>query len=147
MNERKERQITISLSDSECNTLLNKCGEHGITINELFENFAGDLAGGSYTNGSDERMRAGKWFDRCWFGMFPEKTLLNHLLCNGYDPEQFYELIMELDSAIKLRTKQLQTSLQLDKNGLDKQTPNPYSSVQKEEQHCALIPGNSDTII
>lgn len=47
----------------------------------------------------------------------------------------------------KLRTKQLQTSLQLDKNGLDKQTPNPYSSVQKEVQHCALIPGNSDTII
>ena len=101
MNERKERQITVRLSDEDCTSLMNKCGEHGITINELFENFAGDLAGGSYTNGSDERMLANKWFDRCWFGLFPQKTLLNHLLYWGNDPEEYFELICQLDTAIK----------------------------------------------
>ena len=101
MSERKERAITIRLSDSDCKTLMNKCGEHGITINELFENFAGDLAGGRYTNGSDERRAASDWFDRCWFGMFPEKTLLNHLIECGYDPEEYFEMIIQLDTAIK----------------------------------------------
>ena len=101
MSERKERAITIHLSDSDCKTLMNKCGEHGITINELFENFAGDLAGGRYTNGSDERRAASDWFDRCWFGMFPEKTLLNHLLNWDYDPEEYFELISELDTFVK----------------------------------------------
>lgn len=101
MSERKERAITIHLSDSDCKTLMNKCGEHGITINELFENFAGDLAGGRYTNGSDERRAASDWFDRCWFGMFPEKTLLNHLLNWDYNPEEYFELISELDTFVK----------------------------------------------
>ena len=31
------------------------CGEHGLTIGELIENFVGDLVGGTYSNGSDER--------------------------------------------------------------------------------------------
>ena len=101
MSERKERTITIRLTESDCKTLMNKCGEHGITINELFENFAGDLAEGSYTNGSDERRAANDWFDRCWFGMFPERTLLNHLLNLGYDPEEYFELIAQLETAIK----------------------------------------------
>ena len=34
----------------------------------------------TYSNGSDERDYADQWFERCWFGMFPEPTLLNHLL-------------------------------------------------------------------
>ena len=46
-------------------------------------------------------MLANKWFDRCWFGMFPQKTLLNHLLYCGYDPEEYFELTCQLDSAIK----------------------------------------------
>ena len=101
MSERKERTITIRLTESDCKTLMIKCGEHGITINELFENFAGDLAGGRYTNGSDERRAASEWFDCCWFGMFPEKTLLNHLLNWDYDPEEYFELISELDTFVK----------------------------------------------
>ena len=37
------------------------------TIGELIENFAGDLVGGTYSNGSDERDYADQWFERCWF--------------------------------------------------------------------------------
>ena len=33
------------------------------TIGELIENFAGDLVGGTYSNGSDERDYADQWFE------------------------------------------------------------------------------------
>ena len=80
----RERKITVKLSDADCDRLARKCGEHGLTIGELIENFVGDLVGGTYSNGSDERDYADQWFERCWFGMFPEPTLLNHLLNLGY---------------------------------------------------------------
>lgn len=77
----RDRKITVKLSDADCDRLARKCGEHGLTIGELIENFVGDLVDGTYSNGSDERYYADQWFERCWFGMFPEPTLLNHLLC------------------------------------------------------------------
>lgn len=89
----KERKITVKLSDADCDRLARKCGEHGLTIGELIENFVGDLVGGTYSNGSDERMYADQWFERCWFGMFPEPTLLHHLLCRGYDPEDYLDTL------------------------------------------------------
>ena len=45
----------MKLSDADCDRLARKCGEHGLTIGELIENFVGDLVGGTYSNGSDER--------------------------------------------------------------------------------------------
>ena len=33
----------------------------------------------SRSNGSDERMYADQWFDRCWFSFEPEQTFLRHL--------------------------------------------------------------------
>lgn len=50
----RERKITVKLSDADCDRLARKCGEHGLTIGELIENFVGDLVGGTYSNGSDE---------------------------------------------------------------------------------------------
>ena len=63
----RERKITVKLSDADCDRLARKCGEHGLTIGELIENFVGDLVGGTYSNGSDERDYADRWFERCWF--------------------------------------------------------------------------------
>ena len=48
----RERKITVKLSDADCDRLARKCGEHGLTIGELIENFVGDLVGGTYSNGS-----------------------------------------------------------------------------------------------
>ena len=45
----------MKLSDADCDRLAGKCGEHGLTIGELIENFVGDLVGGTYSNGSDDR--------------------------------------------------------------------------------------------
>ena len=80
----KERRITVKMSDSDCDRLARKCGKSGITIGELIQSFIGDLIDGTYSNGSDERDYADKWFESCWFGMFPEPTLLNRLLNNGW---------------------------------------------------------------
>ncbi len=55
--------------------------------------------GGTYSNGSDERDRASDWFERCWFGMFPENTLLRHLLEWGYDPEDYVECLENIEGA------------------------------------------------
>ena len=44
------------------------------------ENFISDLVGGSRTNGSDERMLAHQWFDRCWFSICHEMTFLSYLI-------------------------------------------------------------------
>ena len=89
----KERKITVKLSDADCNRLAKKCGEYGLTVGELLENFIGDLVSGTYSNGSAERDYAKRWVERCWFGMFPEQTLLSHLLCNGYEPENYLALL------------------------------------------------------
>lgn len=97
----KERKITVKLSDADCERLAKKCGEHGLTVGELIENFIGDLVDGTYSNGSDERMYAEQWFDRCYFGMFPEPTLLNHLLSLGYEPEEYLETLDNIETAIK----------------------------------------------
>ena len=69
------------------------------TIGELIENFVGDLVGGTYSNGSDERDYADQWFERCWFGMIPKPTLLNHLLCWGYDPEDYLNAMDNIETA------------------------------------------------
>lgn len=95
----KERKITVKLSDADCYRLTKKCGEHGLTIGELIENFVGDLVGGTYYNGDDEKACADRWFEHCWFGMFPKPTLLNHLLCWGYDPEEYLDCLDNIETA------------------------------------------------
>lgn len=101
----RERNITVKLSDADCERLVRKCGEHGLTVGELIANFVGDLVGGTYSNGSDERMFADQWFDRCWFGMFPEDTLLRDLLFRGYNPEDYLNALDILESAVEDKKK------------------------------------------
>lgn len=97
----RERTITVKLSDADCDRLARKCGECGLTVGELLENFIGDLVGGTYSNGSDERDYAERWLERCWFGMFPEPTLLNHLLSWGLEPEDYLEYLDNIETAVK----------------------------------------------
>ncbi len=80
----RKRSLRLKLSDADCKRLAELCGGHGLTVEELIENFIGDLVNGTYSNGSDERMYARQWFKRCWFGMFPEETFLYYLITSGY---------------------------------------------------------------
>lgn len=95
----QERNLTIKLSDADCERIFNLCGEHNISVAELLENFIGDLVSGTHTNGSDERDYARRYFERCWFGMYPKQTLLNWLLNMGYDVySDFLEVIDDIDN-------------------------------------------------
>ena len=93
----KERTITLKLSDADCERLARKCGECGLTVGQLFENFVGDLVDGTYSNGSDERMHAEEWFNRCWFAHPYEETLLKELLDWNRDIEDFITACDEKD--------------------------------------------------
>lgn len=89
----REKNIKIRLSEADCERVARLCGKHGITVPQLLENFIGDLVSGTYSNGSDERDLADQWFNRCWFGMFPDKTLINFLMDDWYhEPESIFEL-------------------------------------------------------
>lgn len=92
----RKRQITVKLSDADCDRLVDLCGRYNLGVGELLENFIGDLVEGTYSNGSDERAYAKEWFERCWFSLQPEQTLLNHLLSWGYEPEDYLDMVDEI---------------------------------------------------
>ena len=64
-----ERHITLKLYGDEMEALCSKAARRGLIVAELLENFIADLIDGVQTNGSDERMYARKWFERCWSEM------------------------------------------------------------------------------
>lgn len=78
-----QRSITLRLSVADCKRIAEKAGSVGMTVSQLLENFIGDLVDGTYSNGSDERMYADEWFNRCGFAMFPDKTFLRWLIEHG----------------------------------------------------------------
>lgn len=67
----KERSIPVRLSDADVERLADRAARAGMTVGELLASFVGDLVDGTYTNGSDERMYAQDWFDRCGFSHYP----------------------------------------------------------------------------
>jgi len=76
----KERDMKLSLSDADVRRLWEMAAKAGMSAGELLESFVGDLVDGTYTNGSDERMCAQNWFERCWFSHLSQKTFLRYLV-------------------------------------------------------------------
>lgn len=76
----RERTVKLSLSDADIVRVSEKAASVGLTVAELLQNFIGDLTDGTYSNGSDERMLASQWFDRCGFSFEPERTFLVFLI-------------------------------------------------------------------
>lgn len=93
----KGRAITLNLSDTDCKRLSEKAGHAGLTIGVLLESFIGDLVEGTYSNGSDERMYANKWYNRCGYGIYSsDKNLLKWLMDEWRDIEEFLDLVDEI---------------------------------------------------
>ena len=114
----KERNITIKLSDVDCERISNLCGKHNITVSNLLECFIGDLICGTYTNGSDERDLAEQWFERCGFGRFSKPTLLKYILDDLYlDVDDVIFLVDEIEDI---------------KNDLEKYEQNPKDFDEEE---------------
>lgn len=76
------RTIKINLSDEDVKRLYEKAAGASITPEQLIENFIADLVCGTHTNGSDERMRAEEWFERCWFSLDNYGSFLAYLVKN-----------------------------------------------------------------
>ena len=95
----KERTIEIKLSDADVERLYKKAGSASLSVSELLENFVGDLVDGTYTNGSDERDALTNWFERCYFGMFPEESFLKYLIDQD-TIEEFLELYNDMRSSV-----------------------------------------------
>lgn len=66
----KERTFKLNLSDADVTRLAIKAAKAGMSMEELLASFIGDLVCGTYSNGSDERMYAEEWYDRCGFSHF-----------------------------------------------------------------------------
>lgn len=99
----KERNIKCKLSDADVDRITKMAGEVGLSVGELLEYFISDLVGGTYSNGSDERDLVENWFERCWFGMFPENTLLRYFLDEIYqDPYEFLDLLNDIRGSIHI---------------------------------------------
>jgi len=81
--ELKLRSIQMNLSDRDLLQLAEKCGRSGISIQDLFEIFVGDLIGGTFYSGSDESSLADQWYERHGFTWMNEKELLPSLLKRG----------------------------------------------------------------
>lgn len=75
----KERTFKISLSDADVERLFDRAAIAGMSPSELLGSFIGDLVSGTYSNGSDERMYASAWFERCGFE-FGNKSFLRWLV-------------------------------------------------------------------
>lgn len=75
----KKRNITLTLSDEDSRILFEKCGYADLSVSELLENFIRDLTYSNYSNGNDEEDLANRWFERCHFGRYQDKTLLQYL--------------------------------------------------------------------
>lgn len=84
-----EKKLDLNLSAADCEKLLKLTGTYGLTVSELLQGFIGDLIDGRHTHGSDERMYAEQWFERCGYKHFSEETLLRHLLEHDYDVDDF----------------------------------------------------------
>lgn len=95
----RKRVLELNLSDADVKRISEKAGAVGLSVAELIVNFIGDLVCGTYSNGSDERMYAEQWFERCGFGMFPEYTFLRYLVEWGGGVGNVIELWEDIQSA------------------------------------------------
>lgn len=94
----KPRTYSLNLSDADVKRIAKTAGGYGLTVSKLLENFIGDLVSGTYSNGSDERMYARQWAERCWFSFEPQKNLV-HYLCEAWEYEfsDFWDILGKIE--------------------------------------------------
>ena len=114
----RKRTIELELSDADVKRLAEKAGAHGLTVGKLLENFIGDLVCGTYSNGSDERDFAERWFDRCWFSL-PDMTFLNYLIEWGGIDEvlEAWDSIADSEESIKITQQELSSGVMQGRRG------------------------------
>lgn len=99
-----KRNIILKLPDDDIASLCKKAARVNLTVSQLLENFICDLVDGSITNGSDERMYAEQWFERCWFSIEPAEEFLGYLADRGLveDVRENWEKLQEYEQEEEL---------------------------------------------
>lgn len=78
--EGKEWTVKIeNVTAEDMSKFVEKAGQAGLSVGKLLGHFVNDLVCGEHSNGSDERMYAGQWFDRCGFS-YLDNSFLKYLL-------------------------------------------------------------------
>lgn len=68
MAELKKHRFTVELTEDTFQAFKDKLQADGTTPAEVLEGFINDLVDGTFTRGSDERMLAHQYYDRCGYG-------------------------------------------------------------------------------
>lgn len=99
MSETKKRAFNLELTDTETAAFIEKCFRDGTTPAEVLEGFICDLTGAERTRGSDERMYAGQYYERCGYGFFfsGEYRTFTQWLLREYGDYSLKEIIDSLD--------------------------------------------------
>lgn len=103
------RPFILNLSDADVIRLFEKAASVGLTGERLIESFIGDLVDGTYSNGSDERMHAQEWFDRCGFRYLNDYTFLRFLIDRGAVDEviKLYNFVVQTKESIAQMEEEL----------------------------------------
>lgn len=99
MSEKKNRAFNLELTDEDLAAFITKCYRDGTTPVEVLEGFINDLIDGSRTRGSDERMYAEQYYERCGYGFFfpGEYCTFTQWLLREYGDYSLKEIIDFLD--------------------------------------------------
>lgn len=99
MSETKKRAFTLELTDEDLTEFITKCYQDGTTPAEVLEGFINDLIEGTRTRGSDERMYAGQYYERCGYGFFfsGEYRTFTQWLLSEYGDYSLKEIIDSLE--------------------------------------------------
>lgn len=82
----RQYHFPVELTDSTLTAFFEMCYRNGTDPAEVLAGFINDLVCGEYTRGSDERMYAQQYFDRCCYDLGAQHTFLRYLL--NYDELQ-----------------------------------------------------------
>ena len=83
----RQRNFAVELTDRDAAAFLEMCYRNGTDPAEVLAGFINDLVCGSHTRGSDERMYAQQYFERCCYDLCAPETFLRYLLDSGYLPD------------------------------------------------------------
>lgn len=92
----RSRQINLTLSDFEVESLCRTAAAAGTTVEEILEDFIGNLVGGYHYKGSDEGRLASEYFERNIYSFYNDESYLQWLANYG-DLEELsrFEIIEE----------------------------------------------------
>lgn len=130
IDSRKKRQIVLKLSDREVEWLFDKAAGVNMFPEELLENFIADFIGSTYSNGSDERGLAARWFERCGFSMMMEYDFCTYLRDNELWDEAVECLagIEEDRALVEQYSKEIKTGFHLNRYKGEVEPWNKYCS-------------------